>query len=437
MPVALDTEMEIVAALTDASACAVYYRQGLSGEHFADDKARAVYEWGMDYFLTHGRMERAATENILTTEFSDYPSLVEQAGGAAPSYLAARLKGEYVRRQTNALVKSVLPKMADAPMDGAVKLREGMSAIVDACTSTDEVMEYGEDMEGYRRKLAEIREHTGAPYPFKEMQEHTGGIHEGEMAVVVGAPGRGKTLLACKTALEAVKQGFDVFFATLELPIETITGRMELMLVNEDGMRVPAFEYASGRRTPEQEIEVQKAQDELAAMPGRLVVSQPRVEDRTPSAIVQACKAHGCGFLIVDQLQFVKRPKRDSLQESYGAALQEFKQQIMTPVDNIRLPMMLLHQMNRGGAKLQRENVGKVGSMTDIAGSAWVEQISDVVWGIGQSDEERNNDIMNLATLKTRSIAPIGWQLSWDTNLTYQFDILRDEQGNARRLERW
>ena len=31
---------------------------------------------------------------------------------------------------------------------------------------------------------------------------------------------------------------------------------------------------------------------------------------------------------------------------------------------------------------------------------------------IGRNDEERNNDIMNLATLKTRNVAPIGWQLS-------------------------
>lgn len=437
MAFALDAEMEIVATLVDASACSTYYREGVAGRHFADPKAREVFEWGMNYFLTHGCMENAPTADILATEFPDFPELAAQAGGAAPSYLSARLKGEYVKRKTSDLVKSVLPTMSDEPMEGAVRLREGMSAIVDACTSTDEVMEYGEDMEGYRRKLAEIREHTGAPYPFKEMQEHTGGIHEGEMAVVVGPPGRGKTLLACKTALEAVRSGFDVFFATLELPIETITGRMELMLVNEDGLKVPAFEYMSGRRSPEQELMVQKAQDVLAGMPGRLVVSQPKVEDRTPSALVQACKARGCRFLIVDQLQFVQRPRRDTLQESYGAALQEFKTQIMTPIDNVRLPMMLLHQMNRGGAKSQHDNVGRVGSMTDIAGSAWVEQISDVVWGIGQSDEERNNDIMNLATLKTRSIAPVGWQLSWDPNLTYQFDILRDEHGNARRLERW
>lgn len=435
--VALDTEMEIVATLTDVDACATYYREGLSGPHFADSSARAVFLWAMGYYATHGRMESAPSEAVLDAEFPMYRTLVANAKGAAPSYLAKRLKNEYVKRQATDAVKTLLPSMADDAMSAAIMMREAFSSIVDNCIPSDELLEYGKDMDAYRRKLSEIRSHRGAPYPFKEMQEHTGGIQDGELAVLVGPSGTGKTLFACKTALEAVRQGYGVFFASLELAIETITNRMEFMVVNENGLKVPIFEYTSGHRLPEYELAIQHAQDEIAAMDGKLVVAQPQVDDRSPSALVQACKAHGCNFLIVDQLQFVKRPKRDTIQESYGAALQEFKQQIMTPVDNKRIPMLLLHQMNRGGAKTQREGTGRVGFMTDIAGSAWVEQISDIVWGIGRNEEERNNDIMNLATLKTRNVAPVGWQLHWDPNVAYQFDILRDEDGTARRLSRW
>lgn len=437
MAVALDAETEIIATMTSSDACGTYYRDGLNGSHFADGECRKIYDWCMDYYMTHGRMEDAPSVEVILTEFPEFSELTRDTKGAAPSYLSQRLKSEYIKRQVNDTVKTLLPMINQDSMGVAVMLREAFSNIVDNCKTTDEILEYGEDMEAYRRKLAEIREHRGAPYPFAEMQSHTGGIHEGEMAVLVAPSGTGKTCLACKTALEAVRQGHNVFFATLELSIENITNRMEYMLVNEDGVKVPIVDYTSGRVIPEYELAIRDAQDRLAAMDGRLVVAQPQIEDRTPTALVQSCKAHGCDFLIVDQLQFVKRPRRDSIQESYGAALQEFKQQIMTPVDNVRLPLLLLHQMNRGGAKTQREGVGKVGSMTDIAGSAWVEQISDIVWGLGRNDEERNNNIMNIATLKTRNVAPIGWQLFWDTDVSYQFDVLRDDNGNARRLERW
>ena len=97
---------------------------------------------------------------------------------------------------------------------------------------------------------------------------------------------------------------------------------------------------------------------------------------------------------------------------------------------------MLLHQMNREGARNQAKGTGKVGSMTDIAGSAWVEQIADIVWGIGRNEEERNNNIMNVATLKVRNVSPVGWRLYWDTSYGYQFKVLY-ENDKPIRLEGW
>ena len=64
------------------------------------------------------------------------------------------------------------------------------------------------------------------------MQEWTGGIHPGEMAVLVAPAGMGKTMVACKTALEAVRQGWSVYFATLELEPLDIAQRVEYMEVN-------------------------------------------------------------------------------------------------------------------------------------------------------------------------------------------------------------
>ena len=218
---------------------------------------------------------------------------------------------------------------------------------------------------------------------------------------------------------------------------ETICTRIELMQANRFGMVVDASTYERGMRTTEQETAIEVARQEILDMPGELYVANPIPSDRSPAAMVDLAKAKGCDLLIIDQLQFVRMPERRSLTESIGAGLQDLKQAISSPTDGRKIAVLMLHQMNRTGVKAQQQGVSKVGSMADISNSAWVEQISDVVWALGRTREEQLNDIMNLATLKVRSIAPAGWRLFWDASSSYQFYILEDEHGRPDKLEEW
>lgn len=433
----MDIEKEIVATLTDPSACLTYQREGISAEHFADARYASAYEFGMGYFRTHGRMTDAPPEQVMLDAVPNYAAVCSETVGGAPSYLCQQLRGLFARRGMESMLRESLPAMGDDPIGTAMRMRDSLSRMIDATSRNETCIEYGADMADYRRMAAERDERSGAPYPWPEMQEWTGGIHPGEMAVLVAASGLGKTMLACKTALEAVRQGWSVYFATLELEPLDIAQRIEYMEVNRGGVKVPICDWSHGVRIGAYERDMAAAQESIAALDGRLVIEQPPVEGRTPTALVEACKMHKCNFLIVDQLQFVTKPNRDSLSESTGMCLQEFKSQIMSPVDNVRIPLLLLHQMNREGVKAQEKGTGHIGTMSDIAHSSWVEQLSDVVWGMGRNREEENAGLMNLATLKHRRFSKVGWRLTWDLDVSFQIDIQRDGAGRPQMLEEW
>src|SRR5574344_1106582 len=96
---ALDTELEIVATLSSSDACLAYRSNGLRGRHFADQRCRSVFEWCMDYFAKHGKFRDAPSVELICDRFPEYPELIADSKGAAPSYLLERLKAEYVKRE--------------------------------------------------------------------------------------------------------------------------------------------------------------------------------------------------------------------------------------------------------------------------------------------------------------------------------------------------
>lgn len=432
----MDIEREIVATLTDAGACTVYQSKSIAEMHFCDKRYAEAYGKAMGYYRTHGRMVDAPPREVVEEMVPGFGDICAGVTGAAPSYLADELLKLYTKRQVEQILSTTLPAIRTNPIEAAALIRDSLGVVSGNVSGEEQCIEYGKDMDAYRR-MAEARDsRQGAPYPFPEMQSHTGGIKPGEMAVLVGPSGRGKSQLAVKTALEAVRQGWNVYFATLELEPLAIAQRMEFMEVNNGKQRVSIRDWTSGVRIPQYMSDMKNAQERIAAMDGRLVIDQPRVQDRTPASIVQACKSHRCNFLIVDQLQFVTKPQRDNMAESVGLVMQEFKQQLMSPADNVRVPMLLLHQMNRTGVKAQ-EGTGKIGSMSDIAHSSWVEQLADVVWGIGNNREEAASGVMNIATLKSRSFSAVGWRLDWDMDVSFQMDIMHDEAGRPVTLEDW
>ena len=432
----MDIEKELVATLTQDDACLVYQQQGVHKCHFADERCAKAFEFGMGYFQSFGHLTTAPTVEVMDNEVPGFSTYISDVTGAAPAYLADKIKALYIKRQSEDTLRKALPMLAGSPQETASHLRDAFGVIVDNCSVADRCLTFGEGMDEYEYRLAQQREADGAPYPFREMQDWTGGIRPGEIAVLAAPTGKGKSMFACKAALEAVRAGWNVNYVTTELSIETVAERIALMQANIKDTRVlPESMRTADGMTPDTLRAMHGAREEVADMPGTLVIDMPSVEDRTPGAIIQNCKLHHCNYLIVDQLQFVTQPKSNSMSEALGGVMKDFKTQLLSPSDGVQLPMLMLHQINREGVKTQEGAPGKIGSMTNLSSSSWIEQLADVVWGMGCSQEEANVGLMNLGTLKSRAFAPIGWKLNWDLP-DYRFDINRSG-GVANRLQDW
>ena len=67
---------------------------------------------------------------------------------------------------------------------------------------------------------------TGIPTGLKDLDERIGGIHPGELVVIAGRPGMGKTALGGTIAEGAAQRGYPVAFVTAETPAPKITQRL-------------------------------------------------------------------------------------------------------------------------------------------------------------------------------------------------------------------
>ncbi|QXJ36720.1 DNA helicase [Eggerthella phage LE2-3] len=240
------------------------------------------------------------------------------------------------------------------------------------------------------------------------------------------------TWFAAKTALEAARQGWNVYFASLELDPYDIGRRTELLHVNRDQIVVPVDKFLKGIEMPRYVQALDRARDEIGGLPGKLVIDQPPMPERTPSALIQNAKMCGCNFVVIDQLQFVKKnPKIQSLYEQTADCIYTLKNLIASPSDNQKMPVLLLHQMTREGVKNAKDGIG---TAQDIAHSSVVEQLADVIWALGCTEEEENISVMKLVTLKTRRYGRMGYKLRWELKYQALIDLMRDDNGNPRTI---
>lgn len=232
-------------------------------------------------------------------------------------------------------------------------------------------------------RAAELKQHiTGLPTGFERLDKMTAGMHPGDLIIIAGRPGMGKTAFALNVAMNACrlrKKAAVVF--SLEMPKEQLANRL---LCSE--AKVDAGKLRTGYLSRDDWPKLTQAAGTLSDLPIWL--------DDTPGLTLMELRAktrrlkseHDLGLIVIDYLQLMRAGvKTDSREQE----ISEISRSLKGMAKELGLPVIALSQLNRGVES--RGNKDKRPQLSDLRESGAIEQDADTIMFIYR-DEVYNQE---------------------------------------------
>ena len=275
-------------------------------------------------------------------------------------------------------------------------------------------------------KAAELKQHiTGLPTGFERLDKMTAGMHPGDLIIIAGRPGMGKTAFALNVALNAcrARKASSVVFS-LEMPKEQLANRL---LCSE--ARVDAGKLRTGYLGRDDWPKLTQAAGTLSDLPIWL--------DDTPGLTLMELRAktrrlkaeHGLGLIVIDYLQLMRAGiKTDSREQE----ISEISRSLKGMAKELELPVVALSQLNRGVES--RGNKDKRPQLSDLRESGAIEQDADTIMFIYRDEvynpESTDKGLAEIIVGKQRA-GPTGTVKCLFQREFTRFDNLDDSHGEA------
>lgn len=412
-------EALLLRLLPDVESVRYLARMGMPESAIPTEELREVYTWTMDYY---GRTRKAPTVDVLIERFTvdffaDHEVDLTEEPEEAVEWVVESLQANYVRARSAAMAKDLVKAVATAtPEDRVAVLGEHSAKI--AALAADltpriqmvDMREEGREILAAHAEAAERGQQIeGLVLGLPQVDEHYGGVREGEVCIVAAPAKVGKSFFLSYAALKNWEAGRAGALVTLENSVEMTKKRL--------ACQANAIDYRDLERGTLSDKDLNTltewVHDVLEVSDVPLPIIQP--DNRTPYSLVQQAQALGVTGLYVDQLTFV-----DSITTNNRAARHEVVRDIMRGFKVMiqgRYPMSLImaHQVNREGTK-NADRTGRL-HMTDLAESSEVERAADTVFGLYGSKDMLRAGMIQLQSLAVRRVPPQSYDLHWHPSL--------------------
>lgn len=411
-------ERVVLQNLIDSDALRYISDEGLPDSVVPTEEFRPVVAWALDYYYRSGCQQAPSVEAIhaeFTPDlFADRDVDINDAPEDTVEWAVETLKGNWTLKQSQDFVKWLATEINDVQtaerLDVLHEATNILSNITIEVSRRSQQVDVREAVTDRIRAYEERKEagHTtqGMLFGFQEVDDHSGGIHPGELAVLGAGPKTGKSFFHIVTALAEWKRGRSVVLFTLENSVEMTIDRLACLENNISPTR-----WLQGLCHETEERNIRAFRDLMVESDTPMWIIQPPMGRRSVAHMVREAVIRDADSLLIDQLTFVEpRDERLARYLQVREVMHDLKSLIST--SRKRLPCLLTHQVNREGVKESRK-VGYL-RMEHLAEGSEVERTADFVFGLHQSDDEQALNMSKLQMLAARRTGLRHWNMNWN-----------------------
>jgi replicative DNA helicase len=273
--------------------------EGITQEHFHTH--RNVFSWIEDFAM---RFSKAPDKATFRAQFPDFPLLRT----TDVEYAAEEVEQAHLRYTLTSMFKGGITKLTDNQPHEALSLVSSSLAELNRSSfsnggHTDALRDYQSVLAEAERRIhaAQTLGYAGLSYGFRTLDDRTGGLHPGDLAIWAARLGQGKTWYLCKVVTQAILAGKKAVFVSLEQTRSQIIFRIHTLLARELGYSLRHRDLMQGTN-----MDVDYYRSFLVKLPelvsGALIVSDPTRGRVTPFTLASLMDRHDPDLMLIDYL---------------------------------------------------------------------------------------------------------------------------------------
>ncbi len=258
-----------------------------------------------------------------------------------------------------------------------------------------------EEMGKLKERVDSNQTISGISSGYPHLDNLCSGFKPGDMIVLAGRPGMGKTSFALNMAIEMAKKGSNILIFSLEMPRSQLGTRIMATECSINAKHLLTGKFAEGETD-----RLWKYYDSLSKLPiyiddtSKLTVSDLRSRSKKlNSELMKQGRKKKLDCIMIDYLQLMSS---NVYREDRVRQVEDISRNIKLFAKDMGIPIVALAQLNR---KLEDRST-KIPMLSDLKDSGAIEQDADMVMFIHRDDvykqESEKNNVANIYVQKNR-----------------------------------